>query len=321
MSKFRFGLLNLLVVYFVWGSTFLAIRVAVNGDQAFSPFMLAALRVGIAGSILLIDSFFRREVLNLRPRLFVKLALSGFLFWFGGHALLIWVSRWAHSGYAALIFASIPLWTAVIEAIKNPAARSLSRLFPVLLGFAGILVLSLPEYLNAKTPDENHFAGTLLLLLSAFSWALGTSFHDEEMDRLPVNVSAGLQQTFAAVFCFIASILAGESLAPVSSSALWSLGYLVTFGSILAFSCFVRASHVLPNQLVSSFAFVNPLVAVGLGAFFLDEPVTVWTFLGMLLILSSVAWLFLEIGPRKKIGGPNLRPPENLPRDQARHVP
>ncbi len=324
------GFIHLLVVYLAWGSTFLGIRYAVQGEGAFAPFTLASLRVGLSGFILLTFATLRGHSLRVDRDVLRRLALTGVLLWGGGHALLIWAAQWVDSGFGAILFASIPLWTAILDAARDARARSLRLLFPVLLGFCGIIVLTLPtghktesnqstspseissevtgvgktlnEVSRTSNPtavsmttsshDESSLLLTAVILLSAFSWALGSTLATTKTNRLPVSVSAGYQQFAAAIVCLFFAFAIRESWQPPSARALMALSYLIAIGSVLAFSSYVRAQQLLPNKLVASFAYVNPVIAVALGSWLANEAVSSSVLVGATLVVASVVWLF-----------------------------
>ena len=281
------GLLHLLIVYCVWGSTFLAIRVGVQGEGAFPPLTLAAMRVLSAGLILLCLAIAGKSNLRLPRRELAHLALSGILFWVGGHALVIWAAQWTDSGHAALVFATVPLWTALIEAIRDPSARSVRQLIPVLSGFCGILLLTAGGARGDLLP-------TLVLLLSALSWSLATIMTPSP--SLPITVSAGYQQLFAGLVCAAAALALGERPDNPSVNAIGAWVYLTLIGSVLAFTSYVRASQLLPAKLISSFAYVNPVIAVALGAAVFGERLGGPAVVGMGLVLFSVMRLFSQSG-------------------------
>ena len=137
MKVSRSGLLALLIVYLVWGSSFLAIRLAVSGSGAFGPYSLAAIRTLSAGALLLGCALFQGHSLSIGWRRLRWLALTGILLWIGGHALVIWSERRMSSGLAALIFASTPLWAALLVAART-REWSAASLLPVLVGFLGV---------------------------------------------------------------------------------------------------------------------------------------------------------------------------------------
>jgi drug/metabolite transporter (DMT)-like permease len=296
------GLLHLLVVYLAWGSTFLAIRYAVQGEGVFEPLTLAALRVGSAGLIMLAYAAVTNpRSLVLSVPLLKRLALSGVFLWVGGHAFLIWAARTADSGFSAIIFATIPLWIQLLELTEKPRRRpSLAELGPVLAGFAGILILTVPE-MSAGREGSMGLWVTLVLLASAFSWSFGTHLQTDEMARLPASVSAGYQQVVAATVCLVGAVLTGEKWTAPSPMAWMSVAYLISVGSVLAFTSYVRALQLLPKSLVASFAYVNPVIAVALGASIAGEKVDAWMIAGAVVVLASVVWqLRKDMGDGRK---------------------
>lgn len=290
------GLYHLSVVYLAWGSTFLAIRFAVQGVGAFAPFTLAALRVGLAGGSLLIFAVLRGETLALKRKMLARLFLRGTLLWVGGHALLIWATQWTDSGFGAILFASIPLWTALFDGFRDPRARSIKMLLPVVLGFLAIVVLTLGSPSISAKNDPTQLVSapvlTAVILISAFSWALGSFIRTSEEDQISVHVSAGFQQLFAGWVCGIMAMAAGESMTLPSLRACLALSYLVIIGSILAFSSYVRAQQLLPHRIVASFAYVNPVIAVALGYAFAGEQISPMMAGGAVMVIISVVWLF-----------------------------
>mgnify|MGYP003394247322 FL=1 len=200
------------------------------------------------------------------------------------------------SGFSGLNFASEPLWIVLIEGARSPASLTRNSLLPVISGFIGILVLSIPQISSSPNDSQNAVGilGTLVLLGSSLCWSIGTTLHDKSIEKIPISVSAGYQQVFAAIVCTLCAALAGEFNAPppVSKQALWALSYLTLIGSVLAFSSYAVALKLLPKNLVASFAYVNPIIAVALGYWFLGEQITMWTLCGMTLVILSVIWLF-----------------------------
>lgn len=295
----RVGLLHLTVVYLAWGSTFLGIRFAVQGEGHFQPFTLAACRLTVASAILFFVSYLNgAQPFRLSRDVWWRLALSGLLLWVGGHALLIWAAQWADSGFGAALFASIPLWTALIDAVRFPKYRSVRHFAPVLMGFFGIVLISVPQIAGSVSPSAAAPVSgrlmTIVILISAAAWAFGSTLHNDEMDHIPATLSAAWQQFFAALFCVGLALTFGEVWTTPSPQAVGAFFYLVAVGSVFAFTSYVRALQILPNQLVASFAYVNPLIAICLGAIISHEPITSWTVGGMAVVVASVLWLFRE---------------------------
>ncbi len=285
MKTSRSGLAALFFVYFVWGSSFLAIRLAVSGDGAFAPYTLAAVRTFVAGVVLLACGLAQGAIPRMSAAAFRWLALTGTLLWVGGHALVIFAERRMDSGLAALIFASTPLWAALLEGARG---KTTVRPLPVLAGFAGVVIV-LP--LGAGMRGDLWFDGAVLLL-SAFLWALGTVLGEGPAKGLPITVSTGTQLTVAGVVTAAWAFAAGESMPAPAPRALGAAVYLTLIGTVLAYLAYVHAARRLPVPWLMSFGYVNPVVAVVLGALVLGEKIGVREGFGMVIVVASVAWLF-----------------------------
>lgn len=288
MALSRAGLFSLFVVYLVWGSTFLAIRIAVTGE-GFDPYALAAIRTLGAGAILLVLGRFQRHSLFLGFQDLVWLAFTGCLLWVGGHTLLIWASRRMDSGLGALLFASIPLWSVLLT---RETYQNLSRLVPVLIGFLGVaLVFPVnPDALGASAS----WADGAVVLFSAFLWSLGSMLGVDR--RIPVVVASGYQLFIAGLLNSLLAIFFGGAFGEPDSRAWLACLYLILPGCVLAFLAYAHTLRTLPLTLVMSFAYVNPLVAVGLGMLLLGEQVQGRAGVGMAIVLGSVFWLFRKEG-------------------------
>lgn len=285
------GILYLIVVYLVWGSTYLAIRVAVRDGSGFPPFTMAAMRVFVAGTILLSWAAVARKGVAVNRRELAVLFISGNLLWLGGNGLVTWAEQTAESAYSSLLIASMPLWVAMMEAgidRRRPTARLVGAL---LIGLAGVGVLNGPVILAGTNQDV--FAA-LALIIAAISWGLGTIYQKRKALSSHPDVSAGYQHLFGSMGLLLIALLSREPRpAPVPEAwAAWC--YLILFGSILGFTSFVKAVRLLPINIVMTYAYVNPLVAVILGRAILGEPVTWWTAGGSALIILGVMGVFHE---------------------------
>ncbi len=285
------GLLNLVVVYVVWSSTYLAIRIAVREDSGFPPFAMASLRVLVASAVLLAAAVAFKTRLRVSQQELGILAVSAVLLWVGGNGLVTWAEQRAHSGYAALLVGSMPIWIAVMEAALDRKAPSPRLIAALLVGFAGLGLLTAPV-LSTGTPADA--AAVLALLAAPMSWGAGSLL----LKRRPVSVgplaSAGYQSMFGAVALFLAALLTREPLPNPTPEAWAAWAYLVVFGSILAFTAYVQVLRQLPMSMISTYAYVNPVGAVVLGTLVLEEPVTAWTIAGAALVLLGVAGVFRE---------------------------
>jgi drug/metabolite transporter (DMT)-like permease len=285
------GLLNLAVVYVVWGSTYLAIRVAVREGAGFPPFMMGATRVLLAGGILLLWAGLRGKRLRLtRQELFV-VAGSGLLLWFGGNGLLVWAEQRAASGYAALIIASTPVWVATIESLLDRRSPSWLLVGSLMIGFVGIGVLTVPVLRAGGSGDLSSAAA---LLLGALSWGTGSVLQSRRRVDLPHRVNAGYQQVFGGIGFVLAALVFREPLPTPSSQAWLAWIYLVVIGSVFAFTAYVQALRLLPTNVVMTYAYVNPVIAVILGWLILRESISIWTVAGAGLVLLAVAGVFRD---------------------------
>lgn len=283
------GVFHLSVIYLVWGSTYLGIRVAVLGG--FPPLVLGALRVLVAGGLLLLWAALRRNRVRLTWTEASILAVSGLLLWVGANGLVMWAEQRAASGYAALLAGLAPIWAAVLEAGLDRRTPSWLTVLALLTGFCGVGVLSPPE---RAAPAAADFRSTLALLLAGVCWAAGSVFQQRRRVEVTTIVSSGYQQVFAGLGFAIATLATRESLPHVSPSGWVAWGYLVVFGSLLAFTSFVQVLRLLPVSIATTSNYVNPVVAVFLGRLVLHESVTVWTLLGTALVLVGVAGVFRE---------------------------
>lgn len=292
----RKGFAHLFVVYVVWGSTYLAIRVAVRGDSGFSPFALGALRLLIAGTALLAWGALRGARLRLSRADMLTLAAAGLLMWPGGNGLVNWAERRADSSYAALLVGALPIWMAAIEAALDRRRPTWRFVGSLLVGFGGLSLLSAPTLLRAEPADA--FA-IVALLVAPLMWAIGSVLQTRRPVAVSPVVAAGYLHLFGAVgFLAVAGSL-GERIGMPSPAAWGALAYLIAAGSIAAFTSFIRALRLLPTRVVMTYAYVNPVIAVFLGATFLGERVTLVTAAGTALVLAGV-WGVLRERPEPR---------------------
>jgi drug/metabolite transporter (DMT)-like permease len=277
-------------VYLVWGSTYLAIAIAV---QTLPPFLYSGVRFGLAGLLLAAWLAFRRVGLGVSRRELAGAATVGTLMLAGGNGLVNLGERTVPSGIAALIVASIPLWIVVYRMIvRERVGRDI--LAGVLLGLFGVAILVVPGGLTG-TIDP---LGSLMLFGATLSWALGT-FLSPRLDT-PRNalVSTAYQMLAGGLVLLVVGLATGELThvdpATFSTRSLIAFAYLVVFGSLLAYSAYTWLLQNAPVSLVSTYAFVNPVVAVVLGALILAEPITPTVLLGAAVIVVAVAFIIFR---------------------------
>ena len=275
------------IVYVVWGSTYLAIAIAV---QTLPPLFYSGIRFALAGLLLAAWLAFRRVDLRISRRELGGAAAVGILMLAGGNGLVNLAERTVPSGVAALIVASIPLWIVVYRLVaRERVGRDL--LAGVLLGLVGVAILVVPGGLNG-TIDP---VGALMLFGATLSWALGTFLSPRLETPRNALVSTTYQMLAGGVVLLVVALARGE-LANVDPStfsvrSLIAFAYLVVFGSLVAYSAYTWLLQNASVSLVATYAFVNPVVAVVLGALILAEPITPTIVVGAAIIVVSVAFI------------------------------
>jgi drug/metabolite transporter (DMT)-like permease len=306
----------LVVVYLVWGSTYLAIRVLVG----FAPPLLAmAARFLIAGMLMGAFLVVRHGpgVLRVPPRRAASAGLVGILLLTGGNGAVALAEQTVPSGLTALLVAAVPLWFVCLRLITRDTPRA-ATIAGTALGFLGIALLALPGTHSAGTAPW----GVLVILAGTLSWATG-SFVSQRLPMPPHPfVTAMYEMLTAGVVLLAAGIASGEpghlhpAAVPVRG---WvALGYLVVFGSLVAFTAYAFLLGRAPLSLTGTYAYVNPIVAVLLGALILSEPLTVPIVIGGAVVVIGVLLVVSAErpgsarrvkAPRRRSGEVPLAPP------------
>jgi drug/metabolite transporter (DMT)-like permease len=285
------GLANLVIVYIVWSSTYLAIRYAVREGAGFPPFTLGFMRAALAGVLLLAWGWARRENLHLTRQEFFTLAASGLLLWLGGNGLVTFAEQRADSGLAALMVSATPISVALIEAVVDRRLPSFQLAMALLIGSSGIVVLTVPSLMSGVRADA---VAILALLGAEFTWAIGSVLQARRPVKHTPRTSSAYQMAFGAIGFAIIALLRQEPWPTPTTEAWIAWGYLVIFGSLFAFTAYVTALRLLPTRIVMTYAYVNPVLAVFLGYLFLGEAITGWTIGGTILVLLGVTGVFRE---------------------------
>jgi drug/metabolite transporter (DMT)-like permease len=291
------------IIYFVWGSTFFAIRVGVH---EVPPLLLAAVRFSIAGAVLFAWALARGERLPSR-REWAATAVVALLIFVVDYGLLFWAEQRVASGTAAVILATIPAFMALAEIIVLRTARLTFRLVAALLiGLGGVVVLMDPSL--GMGGAAVYSLGAAGLLIAALSWS-GASVLTRKLPMPSSKVMrAAAQMLLGGVFLWIVAAAAGEARgfhpAAVSSGAWIALAYLIVAGSIVGFTAYTWLIHHESPTRVGTYAYVNPVVAVVLGHFLGGEVLDLRTVLGTLLVLASV----VVITTRRKTDAKDVMP-------------
>ncbi|MEW6324438.1 MAG: EamA family transporter [Nitrospirota bacterium] len=279
----------LISVYIAWGSTYLAIRFAI---ETLPPFLMSATRFLIAGAVLYV---FRRAQGDPAPtrREWRSATLIGLLLLVGGNGGVVWAQQWTPSGLAALLVSTVPLWMILLDAV-HPGGRRHGRLAftGVLIGFAGVVILigPIPGIRSEAVVDP---AAASALLLASLSWTVGSLYHRSAALPGSPLLGVGIEMLAGGVGLLLLGLATGETarldLSLLSTRSLWGFLYLIIFGSWVGFAAYVWLLRVAPTPLVSTYAYVNPLVAVMLGHFFAQETLTSRILLATGIIVGSVA--------------------------------
>jgi drug/metabolite transporter (DMT)-like permease len=274
-----------LIIYVVWGSTYLFIAIAV---ETMPPLFLGATRFLLAGALLY---FCLRLSGSPAPqkREWASACVSGGLLFLGGNGLVCWAEKIVPSGITALLIAMTPLWMTLFPWLAGHTARPSRIIFLALsLGIAGVALLISGNVHHAN--NNYYLLGVVVIILASISWAAG-SFAAKSMP-LPTSpwMSSALQMIGGGLLLTIASISMQESwdISVISARAWWSFLYLVSIGSLVGFGAYVYLLKHTTMARVSTYAFVNPLVAVLLGWWFIDEKITLHVIFAGILILSAV---------------------------------
>jgi len=293
------GIVNLFIVYIVWGSTYLAIRIAVRPGSGIPPFTLGMVRILIAGSLMLLISALRRSSMRPTRKELVVMACSGVLLWTGGNGMLNWAEQRIDSSLAALLIATVPLWMVLMESILYRKKPSSGLVLSLIVGFAGIALLSVT---TLQTGDMGDILSLLALVLASISWTLGSLLQSRMPVSLSIEVSAGYQQIFGGLGFVVLVLLTGEPRPTPTTDAWLAWGYLIFVGSLIGFTAYVRILQLLPMSVAMTYAYVNPVVALFLGAVILSEPLHITTLAGAALVLFGVAGVFRERNRSKSRG-------------------
>ena len=283
------------VVCLVWGTTYLAIRIAV---ETIPPVLLTATRYVNAGIVMTSICIARGERLPRDRRTLGNLALVGFLTIGIGNLAVVWAEQWVPSGMAALLVATAPFWMAIIERFRSGGERlDARRGLGMLVGFVGVALLVTPG--GSGHFDIRFVIGALVIQVGSIGWQLGSVRGKYHLGGVPLLVSASLQMLFGGAILTVLGFAAGEgSRFVVTPRTLGALIYLTVFGSILAYSSYVYALAHIRTTNMSLYAYVNPVVAVVLGWLILHESLTWVSVTAMCVILAGVA-LVQTAGRRK----------------------
>jgi drug/metabolite transporter (DMT)-like permease len=278
--------LALAVVWVVWGSTYLAMRVVV---AELPPAAAAGVRFLAAGLVMaVVAGVVDRHHPRPGRRQVLDYAFIGTLLLAVGNGLVMWAERTIPSGMAALIVATVSVWFVLLDGLRPGGRPWTVRVWAgTLIGVVGAAILARPE----GPVGAVHWLAILALQVAILAWAVGSLYAQAVPKRLPLATAAALEMLVAGVLLLAASQVLGEDLsafAAASPRAWGGVAYLAVFGSLVGFTAFAYCLNELPASTVSTYAYVNPVVAVALGALILGEALTPGLLVGGGLILVAV---------------------------------
>lgn len=277
-------------VYLIWGSTYLAIRYAI---QTLPPFLMAATRFLIAGGVLCCWAIVNGESIRKSISQWRRALVIGGLLLLCGNGGVTWAEKYIASGLAALLVATEPLWVVMLNWVvthKRPSARVL---LGVLVGLIGVALL-VSDQLGGSGPASStmRFIGTAVVIVSGFAWASGSVYASRRPIAASTPMASGMQMLTGGLLLLIFGAGIGDfqrlNFANVSWVSVGALSYLIIFGSIVAFTAYSWLLRNVTPARAATYAYVNPVVSVILGWSIAGERVTPWMLAGAAIIIGSV---------------------------------
>lgn len=282
--------LALMAVYVIWGSTYLAVHIAL---ASFPPLLLSSFRFLLAGGLLYLV-LRMRGIPTPRPRQWVwATIMGGFLFGIcqGGVAF---AQQWVSSGFAAIGIATIPLWTTLFLSFWRQWPRR-QEWFGLVIGFVGVLLLNVDGAFHASP------SGAVLVLVAAVSWALGSAWKSHLLFTTGLMTNATEMLAGGTLLLFFHLLVERQQPGPISLASVGAVLYLAVFGGIIVYSAYVYLLRHVSFPLATSYAYVNPLVAVGLGLGLGGERPSITELLALVVILVGAGCLLLKSRERTSV--------------------
>jgi len=280
--------LAFIAIYFIWGSTYLLNKIAV---EEIPPLYLGGIRFIIAGIIIFIIAKISGHKLAITNAQFMNALIAGFLFLTYGNGVFVWSLKFIDSGFAALIASSQPLMVILLMWMIDGKKIKKMSMTGVLLGITGIYLLVSQ---NTLVSQEGSTIGIIMIFTTILSWSFASIFVSKA--NLPSNffVNSGYQMILGGLLMLIFSLLIGEKWSsPVSwtDTVQFSMVILIIFGSIVAFTSFNYLLKVVSTEKVATSAYVNPVIALFLGWYILDEIITIQSIIAAIVLLLGVYFI------------------------------
>jgi drug/metabolite transporter (DMT)-like permease len=273
-------------IYVIWGSTYLAIRYAV---ETIPPLFVAGFRHLIAGGLLFAWCWYR-GLRPVRQQWFASIVLAA-LFFLIGHGTVHWAQQTLPSGMAALLVATEPIFVAIILMVTRRARITLSLAVGVLLGSFGVALIVAGDVRTGRAEVFN----SVVVLIGAASWAIGMVYSRRAALHPDTRMAAGMSLLAGAVMLLLCGTITGEAatlhLSAVSTKSLLALAYLAIAGSLVAYSAYFWLLQRFPPTLIATHTYVNPLVALALGWAIGGEVLSARVVFGGLVVIAAIAWM------------------------------
>jgi drug/metabolite transporter (DMT)-like permease len=305
------------IVYILWGSTYLAIRVGVQPSHGVGlpPLLMAAARFLLAGALML-ALFARRPAPDGQPdplgwKQWVAATVIGNALLLGGNGLVSIAEKRIPSGIAAVLVATVPTWAALLGALFRLERVTFRHAAGLALGFAGVAILVV-----GHGSGEVDAVGVVTVVIAALSWAAGSVWATRAQTVRRPLVMTGMEMIGGGVGCAIVGLARGETadlhLSAVPAKSWVALAFLVVFGSMVAYTAYVWLLHNARLSLVTTYTYVNPLVAVALGAIILGETLSLRTVLASVAIVVGVMLIIRRKTTRNEPPVMEMREPESI---------
>lgn len=281
-------------VYVIWGSTYLAIKIAL---ESFPPFTLAGLRFLTAGLLLLgLCKLNRKEIPSSRE--IIQISFTGILLLFFGSGSVIWVEQYLNSSLTAIIWATLPFWFILLNKSRWTANNlNFKSIIGLVLGFIGVLFLMGDDEVLNIIISTNSLISFIIAFSGTIIFAIGSLYMKNKPTRSTSNTTASIQLIAAGLLSLLVSIVIGEPrqiiFSKISFESILSLIYLISMGSMIAYLSYVWLISVISPEIVGTYTYVNPIVAIILGWSVLHETISLQQVIALSLILFGVCFINL----------------------------
>ena len=277
-------------VYLLWGSTYLAIRFAI---ETLPPFLMAGTRFSLAGAILFTWALLQGDSIRSSFSQWPKAFAIGALLLLGGNGGVTWAEKYIPSGFAALLIATEPLWVVVLNWAMSHKRPNWKVLLGVFIGLVGVALLVGGGLRGGINASSISLIAAVVILFAAFAWAAGSVYASRYPIKTSTSMASGMQMLGGGSLLFLFGLIVGDAQRLNLGAASWlSIGaffYLLVFGSLVGFTAYSWLLRNVSPARAATYAYVNPVVAVLLGWWLVNEPLTLRMVIAAAIIIGSVA--------------------------------